>query len=194
MTESRTTRASLIARLSDHRDEEAWNLFVEIYSPLVYRYLCRRGVQDADAADIGQEVLKTVSRSVNAFEHLSRPGSFRRWLIAITQSRLGDFATRRKKDAAAGGDTAIEALHQFAADGEEERLEREYQECLFRWAAEKIRGEFQPATWHAFWQTYVDGDDCRKVAEDLNTTLGAVYVARSRVLARLREKIHQIED
>lgn len=195
MTESRTTRASLIARLADHQDSEAWELFVEIYSPFVYRYLCRQGVQDADAADIGQEVLKTVSRSVGAFEHRRRPGAFRRWLIAIAQSRLADFASRRRNQVAVGGDTTLDALQQQPiSNGEEERLEREYQECLFHWAAKKIRPEFQPATWDAFWRSYVDGQDCRDVANDLAMSVGAIYVARSRVLARLKEKVHQIDD
>ena len=81
------TRQSLIVRLSDSRDVKAWELFIEVYSPFVYGYLRRRGIQDADAADIGQEVLRTVSRSVAAFDHRRRPGSFRKWLITITQSR-----------------------------------------------------------------------------------------------------------
>ncbi len=190
------TRQSLIVRLSDSRDIEAWELFIELYSPFVYTYLRRRGIQDADAADIGQEVLRTVSRSVVAFDHRRRPGSFRKWLITITQSRLADFAARGKKQVAGSGDTTtLEAIHQHPDhNNDEEVLERDYQECLFNWAADRIRGEFQPSTWNAFWQSYVEGQDCRQVAEELAMSLGAVYVARSRVLARLKEKIRQIED
>lgn len=195
MNNSQMTRQSLVARLADGQDTDAWELFVEVYSPFVYGYLRRRGFQDADAADIGQEVLRTVSRSVAAFERRKRAGSFRRWLIAVAQSRSADFLARKNRQETGSGDTAtLDMLHQHAdSNGDEEMLEREYQASLFRWAAENIRQDFQPATWGAFWQTYVEGQSCDKVAAGLEMTLGAVYVARSRVLARLKETIQQVE-
>ena len=196
MDDSQMTRRSLLIRLRDAQDGDAWTEFVEVYSPFVYGYMRRRGLQDADAADVAQEVLRTVVRSVGGFEHGRRPGSFRKWLVTIARSRLADFAARRSGEVSGSGDTTtLEALNQQPGqDDEEVLLDQEYHRCLFQWAAEKIRGEFQESTWQAFWRTYVDGEGCEQVARQLQMSLGAVYVARSRVLARLRQKVRQVEE
>lgn len=195
MNDSQMTRPSLLIRLGDAQDGEAWNQFIEIYSPFVYQYMRRQGLQDADAADVTQEVLRTVARSVGGFDHNRRAGSFRKWLSSVARSRLSDFVAKRKKQvSASGGTTALETLgQQPAQDGEEEILEREYQKCLFQWAAKKVRREFQPSTWEAFWHTYVDGRSCKDVARDLQVSTEAVYMAQGRVLSRLREKVRQVE-
>ena len=195
MRDSQMTRPSLLVRLGDARDGEAWNQFVEIYSPFVYQYMRRHGLQDADAADVTQEVLRTVVRSVGRFDHNRRAGSFRKWLSSVARSRLSDFVAKRKKQvSASGGTTALETLgQQPAQDDEEEILEREYQKCLFQWAANKVRPQFQESTWQAFWQTYVDGRSCKDVARDLQVSTEAVYMARARVLSRLKEKVRQVE-
>jgi RNA polymerase sigma-70 factor (ECF subfamily) len=81
-----------------------------------------------------------------------------------------------------------------APPGDESALfDTEYRRQLFRWAAEQIRGEFRETTWDAFWRTCVDGCEIKQVAEQLDVSVGAVYIARSRVLARLRERVSQIE-
>ena len=195
MNDSQMTRASLLVRLRDAHDGEAWAQFVEVYSPFVYGYMRRRGLQDADAADATQEVLRTVCRSVGGFDHNRRPGSFRKWLGAVARSRFADFVAKRSNQISASGDTvAMETLNQQpASNGDEELLEREYQKCLFQWATDKIRGEFQDSTWQAFWQTYVEGKSCSEVAQCLQVTTQAVYLARGRVLTRLREKARQVE-
>jgi len=195
MNDSQMTQPSLLIRLGDGQDDEAWNQFIEIYSPFVYQYMRRHGLQDADAADVTQEVLRTVARSVGGFDHNRRAGSFRKWLSSVSRSRLSDFTAKRKKQVlASGGTTALETLGQQPdQDREEEILQREYQKCLFQWAANKIRREFQQSTWQAFWQTYVDGRSCKDVARALQVSTEAVYMAKGRVLSRLREKIRQVE-
>jgi RNA polymerase sigma factor (sigma-70 family) len=194
MNDSQMTRSSLLVRLREAQDGEAWTQFVEIYSPFLYQYLRRRGLQDADAADVAQEVLRTVVRSVGGFEHGRRAGSFRAWLISIARSRLSDFAAQQKHQVSGSGDTtAMETLNQQPAPDDEELLEQEYQECLFQWATDKVRGEFQESTWQAFWQTYVEGRSCKEVARHLQMTVKAVYVARSRALSRLKSKVRQVE-
>ncbi|MCR4413134.1 MAG: sigma-70 family RNA polymerase sigma factor [Thermoguttaceae bacterium] len=189
------TRQSLVARLRDPHDAEAWAEFVEIYSPLVYGTLRRRGLQDADAADVAQEVLRTVFRSMNEFQTRGRTGAFRAWLACIVRTRLADHADRRKRQTVGSGDTACQELleDQPARDDDEELLEQEYRKCLFQWAAKQVRGEFHDSTWQAFWQTYVEGKESRHVAAALGMSVEAVYMARSRVLARLKKKTAEVE-
>ncbi len=194
MDDSQVTRPSLLVRIRDPQDAEAWSQFVKVYSPLVYRYARRRGLQDADAADLTQDVLRTVTRSIKRFEYDPARGTFRGWLMSVTRTRLCDFLARRQ--ASGSGDTkVVQLLQQLPApQDEEERWEREYRKCVFEWAAGQIRGEFQDSTWDAFWQTSVEGRETKEVSRSLGITVGAVYIARSRVLARLKKQIAKAEQ
>jgi RNA polymerase sigma-70 factor (ECF subfamily) len=116
--------------------------------------------------------------------------------MSVARTRLCDFLARRGRQAQGSGDTAVEKVieAQPSEDGEEDRWEQDYQRCVFDWAVEQIRGDFQDSTWQAFWQTNVEGKETKKVAQSLGMTVGAVYIARSRVLARLKKEIGQVED
>ena len=196
MDDSEPTRLSLLARLGNKNDGRAWDEFVEIYTPLVYGLLRKRGLQDADAADLTQETMRSVFQGVGQFEHAQRAGAFRGWLLKVVQTRVSDFHTRKRRQAIGSGDTAgyerLEALP--APEYDPQSVEREYQKCLFQWATGQVRGEFQEHTWRAFWMTYVDGLDSKQAAELLGMSVEAVYMARSRVLARLRKKIQHVEE
>ena len=63
------TRPSLLIRLRDVGDADAWRTFVTIYAPLVHRFGRRHGLQDADAADLTQDVLGEVCRAIRSFEY-----------------------------------------------------------------------------------------------------------------------------
>jgi len=195
MDQQPTTRPSLLVCLRDPHDGRAWSQFVEIYSPLVYRFARRRGLQAADAADVTQDVFRAVARSIRQFEYDHGRGSFRGWLIAVTRSKLHDFFRKRTAAVEADGGTEARTLLEQHPSPEDEDafVEQEHRRCLFDWAAAGIRHEFQPATWQAFWQTSVEGSGTQEVAASLGMTVGAVYIARSRVLARLKEKIQQVE-
>ena len=196
MNDSQTTRVSLLVRLSDGQDSEAWNQFIEIYSPWIYRHMRRSGLQEADAADVTQDVLRSVVRSVGGFDHNRRTGSFRRWLSNVARSRLSDFMARRKKQVQGSGETTtLETLNQQPAnDDDSVLLECEYQKSKFEWAAGKVRHEFNESVWKSFWETYVNGRSCKDVAAELQVTTEAVYMSRGRVLTRLREKVRQVAE
>jgi RNA polymerase sigma factor (sigma-70 family) len=161
----------------------------------VYRYSRRRGLQSTDAADVTQEVFRGIARSIRRFEYDPSRGRFRAWLITVTRNKLRDFLARREGEAqGAGGTVAQDRLEAVASlDDEEAFIEGEYRRCLFDWAAKEIRGEFEETTWQAFWQTNVGGKSTQELAASLSISAGAVYIARSRVLARLRQKISQVE-
>jgi RNA polymerase sigma factor (sigma-70 family) len=190
------TRASLLVRLSDPRDERAWGEFVAIYSPLVRRLARQRGMQDADADDLLQEVFRAVARALERGLFEPGRGSFRGWLFQIARNLMVNFLVSQKRHPQGSGNTDMMRLleEQPAAQGEESALfEAEYRRGLLYWAAEQVRGEFSDLTWQAFWFAAVQGKPAKKVAQELQTTVGTVYHYKSHVMARIRRKIEQVE-
>ena len=194
MTDQPATRHSLLVRIRDARDAEAWARFVDLYAPLVYGFSRRRGLQDADAADLTQEVLRAVARSARRLRYDSRRGSFRSWLFTVAVNKLRNFLASRKRQPQATGDSSdLRRLdEQPAAEPDEAEWDREYDERIFAWAAEQVRGCFEDSTWQAFWATAVEDRSPKEVAAELGMSVGAVYIAKSRVIARLKEQIRQL--
>lgn len=191
------TRATLLYRLRDTSDQEAWRQFASIYTPLVYQYALKNGLQDADAADVAQETMCNVVRVICDFEYDPNRGSFRGWLLTVVRNSLRKRFRLATNQSCGSGDTAVhELLHQtpdtsFSADA---AWDREYELWLFHKVANWIKTEFQSKTWDAFWKTTVDGLDVNTVAKELSMTCGAIYIARSRVLTRIRSEIERIES
>jgi RNA polymerase sigma-70 factor (ECF subfamily) len=195
MSVAPSTRPSLLLRLRDVDDAEAWNEFVRLYTPLIFHHCQRHGLQDADAADVAQEVMRVAAQAMPDFQYDSQRGKFRGWLLQTTRHRLHKFFTRQNRAPETASDTTIlRLLDGEAGPDETARWEEDYRQRLFDWAAEKARPEFQPATWDAFWRTAVDSLSVKEVAGQLGISIGAVYIARSRVTARLRELIETVTD
>ena len=195
MSGSPETRLSLLVRLKDRGDQQAWQEFAEIYQPVIYRLARHKGRQHADAEDLTQVVLMAVAKAVERWEHNPRRARFRTWLHRVAQNAILNALTRGKPDRGSG-DTGLLALldQQPRQEGPDSNLlQLEYRREIFRRAARQIRDEFQPATWDAFWHSAVDGHDVQRVARELNKTLGSVYAARSRVMRRIREKVAEME-
>jgi RNA polymerase sigma factor (sigma-70 family) len=195
MDDPLATRCSLIVKLRDPADSAAWREFVAIYEPLVYRLARRKGLQDADARDLCQDVFHAVAKAIDRWE--PGRGSFRGWLSRIARNLMINVLTRRKFQPRGSGTSSIQDLleAQPAVDPSATAIfEIEYERCLFRWAADEIRSEFTPSTWQAFRQTALEDRPPSEVAAELGLSVGAVYVARSRVLARLKRRIEQRES
>jgi RNA polymerase sigma-70 factor (ECF subfamily) len=196
MGDALLTRASLLARLADAQDRAAWHQFVELYGGLVYGFARQRGLQDADAADLTQEVFLDMARSAGRWHYDPRQGRFRGWLYGVTRHHIARFLRARQAQAvASGGSSAQHRLDQEPGPGPDPEAvwEQEFRRRLFRLAADHIRGDFAPTTWEAFWQTAVEGRSGVAVAAELGLSVGAVYVARSRVLARLSVQVRQMQ-
>ncbi len=170
-------------------DAAGWARFVSIYTPLVYRWGRRAGLQEADASDVAQNVLQSVFRSVSRFERRST-GSFRAWLWTITRNEINGWFRRQKKDAVAygGSNTFINRLPDWV-DSDEVPDEESAQGELIRRAINVIRQDFKEHTWQAFWRRVVGGQPVNDIATDLGMTAVAVRQARFRVLARLRDYV-----
>lgn len=188
-----TTRYSLLARLGGPSDERAWQEFIEIYEPLIYRLARRRGFQDADAADLCQEVFQAAAKAIERWQADDEHGPFRAWLFRVARNMMINALRYRQRHPAGTGGSEIKRLleQQPADDLESRELIDQCERQHFHWAAEQIKTEFREPTWQAFWRTSVDGEKPAQVAQELSLSLGAVYIARSRVMARLRAKIEE---
>lgn len=193
---SATSRSLLQQVLAD--DGVAWDRLVNLYAPLVF-YWCRQArLQEEDAADVLQEVFLAVSKNLGRFRKDRPRDTFRGWLRVITQNKILDLHRRRSHEPdAVGGSMAGARLASVPAPvPSEERGPADDQAergVLYR-SLEYLRGEFEPRTWQAFWKTVVDGRAAKDVAEDLHMTSGAVRVAKSRVLNRLRQELGDLME
>ena len=192
--ESQLTRASLLFQIRDAQNANAWERFADIYRPIVYGFCRNKGLQAADAEDIAQEVLRTVARAMESFEYDRGKGKFRNWLLTVTRNKLNNFWSRRDRQPRPAGESTLEAfIEGEPTPGEQGVWDREYHGRLFAWASDQVRPMVADATWQAFWRTTIDERDGKEVAESLGMSVGAVYVAKSRVLARLKEAIASID-
>ena len=196
MDESPATRRSLIVKLRDPADTAAWREFVAIYEPLVYRLARRKGLQDADAHDLCQEVFRAVAGAVDRWDPAR--GSFRGWLSRIARNLLINFLTRRRSQPRGQRGHQRPGTPRGPAGrrpvGHGPLRGRVPRGGCSAGRPRRSAAEFAPATWQAFWQTAVEGRPPAEVAAELGLSVGAVYVARSRVLARLKRRIEQLGD
>ncbi|HEV3340249.1 MAG TPA: sigma-70 family RNA polymerase sigma factor [Pirellulales bacterium] len=196
MTFSPSTRVSLLLRLRDPRDHESWMEFLSVYEPVVYRLLRRHGLQDADAREVMQELFLAVSRSIDRWEPAKERGSFRGWLRRVARNLVINWLKQRGRRAVATGDSNLQAmLNRLPANGDAETAEfdQEVRRALFQRAAEKVRREVRPATWQAFWETSVVGTSPAETAKKLGMGVGAIRVAKCRVIARLQAAVTEME-
>jgi RNA polymerase sigma-70 factor (ECF subfamily) len=195
MNNEPVTRPSLLLGIRDANNHQAWKTFIEIYTPLIYGFCRKHGLQEADAADVAQEVMRGVAQAIGKFEYDPRQGKFRNWLLTVVRSKFHNFLAQRRRQPELAGETTLQLkLDRDATSAEEPEWENQYYRHIFHWAAERIRSEFQESTWLAFWRTAIEERDGKEVAESLGLSVGAVYVAKSRVLARLKEEIRSVDE
>jgi RNA polymerase sigma-70 factor (ECF subfamily) len=178
------TPASLLQRLRQAPDQESWSRFVQLYLPLICYWGRGAGLQDADVADLSQEVLTVLFRTLPAFDY-DRHKSFRHWLRTVTLNKLRELRRRRRVPVPANEGT----LDDLPADEGGAPWEAEHNRYVAARALELMRTDFETTTWQACWQTTVDNRSGAEVARRLGMTVAAVYAARSRVLRRLREEL-----
>ena len=172
-------------------ESHAWERIVRLYFPLVYGWCARKGFRPEDCLDIAQEVFVAVSLHMHRFEKNDNGGSFRGWLRTITENKLTDERRRRgRRSDPVGGSQARKLLAEFPdlLDSESpNRTEADDKLIVLRAATEIVCNEFETRTWDAFWRVAAESLPVELVAEELGMTNNAVYLAKSRVLRRLRE-------
>jgi len=186
-----TTPPTLLERVRDPANQEAWGRFVQLYTPLLYRWAGQAGVRDQDAADLVQEVFVTLLHKLPQFRY-DRDGSFRAWLRTVLRNKWQEIQRRRlpaPMDARAG------PLAELPDRVDNDQLDGvAYREYLVQRALELVQGDFEPTTWRAWQEFAVAGRPAAEVARELGITPHAVYLAKARVLRRLRQEIDGLLD
>jgi len=194
--EAPLTRVSLLIQIRDGSNQAAWQEFANLYGPVIYGFARKRGLQDADAADLMQDVLRSVSAAIGRLDYDRNQGTFRGWLFTITRNKVFNFLAARRIRPQGSGDTTTNRLlaEEPAASDGSDSWELEYQRRLASLAMDRVKGEFHENTWRVFSLTAVEGIAVADVARQVGMSPGAIYVAKSRVLARLRDEVEMMRQ
>jgi RNA polymerase sigma factor (sigma-70 family) len=196
MLTSPPTQRTLLIRIRDAQDASAWFEFADLYSPLIQGFARKFGLQEADVADLNQDVLQLVAAAFKGKQYDPNRGSFRGWLYTVVRNQLRKMLGRRKPHHhGAGGTEGQLRLEQLLSPERDESAEwnADYQKRMFVYAASQVREDFNEASWRAFWATGVEGRQAKEVAAELGLTVAAVYLAKGRVTSRLKEQIQMLQ-
>jgi RNA polymerase sigma-70 factor (ECF subfamily) len=182
------TSDTMIQAMKATGDPEAWKRFLKIYGPLMVRWNTDHGVQPADAADVAQEIALYVFNNIHRFDR-RHPGAFRAWLRAIAHNKI-----RRMRETRARAGAEGNGMPEIVDSNGGGTWAPDYCESILQRGLEIIREEFEPSTWAAFEAVYLGSGDPAEVGRGLGMSRNAVYIARSRVLARLRAVLRGVID
>ena len=188
------TRKSLIVRLKNEQNDSAWRDFVCTYEGFLNRLVRRQGVPERHIPDVTQQILLTIAKSVDGWSDDGNAASFRRWLTTVSRNVVVRFMSRERKQAGGvGGSDLIAVLQNIEAAPDENSI-RQYEHELIVWAAEQVRHEFLETSWRAFWLTVIDGQSVEHVAKQLGVSPGSIYMSRSRIMAKIKTRIAEVND
>ncbi len=188
------TSASLLQRVRERGDDADWQRLVWLYTPLIRAWVGRHVRQPDDVNDLVQQVFTVVVAKLSAFVHSGRPGAFRHWLRSITANHLRAYWRAHRSPAGQPDGAAV--LEQLVDPASElsRQWDREHDWHVARKALEHVEPEFKPASWQAFSRLALDGAAPEAVAAELGLSVNAVLIAKSRVLARLRQEVQGLLD
>jgi RNA polymerase sigma-70 factor (ECF subfamily) len=190
------TRQSLLLRARTG-EANAWRGLTDLYRPLIIGWLNRQGVPARDLEDLSQDILLSVVKHLPTFEHSGRRGAFRSWLRTIVCSRTTDYWRAIEAGTqGSGGSGATAALQQIAdPDSDPNRQwDEEHDRYVLDCLLDLVEEEFEPATLQAFRRLALDGASGAEAARELGLSVAAVYVAKSRVLRRIRQEAEGLID
>jgi RNA polymerase sigma-70 factor (ECF subfamily) len=185
-----STSVSLLRRLREPDHDAAWERFVELYAPLIFHWGRHQGLGDTDAGELVQEVLAIVVAKLPEFQYDPKR-RFRGWLRTVTLNKANDFHRRNAVRPRSGHEETIASAVATEVDLFEEA---EYRAFLVGRALELMQSEFRDQTWQACWMHLVDGRKAADVAQELDISVNMVYLAKSRILGRLREELDGLMD
>lgn len=189
---SGSSHRSLIRQAAEG-DPDGWRRMAAIFGPMIYAWLRKAGLDPHDAADVAQEVLRTVYQRIGEFQPHGQ-GGFRTWLRAIARNKVGDFLRRQGRQVPTIELPPDEALAADDTDDESSQTQASERDGIVRRACLAIQHDFAPRIWQAFWRSVVDQHPTDQVAADLQMSPHAVRQARYRVLRRLREELDGLLD
>ena len=188
------TRKSLIVRLRNAQDELDWREFVCVYEGFLNQLVRRQGVPERHVPDVMQQILMAIARSIDGWTDDGRKGSFRRWVSTVSRNIVIRFMSRERAQAGAVGGSDLLAVLNNVADKPDSQHAQQYEHELIVWAAEQVRREFQETSWRAFRATIIGGRAVDDVARELGVSPGSIYMSRSRIMARIRERVAEVGE
>ena len=188
------TRHSLIVRLKDVQNDFAWRDFVCAYEGFLIQLARRQGVPERHVPDVTQQILMTIAKSIEGWKDDGNSASFRRWLSTVSRNVAIRFMSQeRKQTGGVGGSDLVSALQNVEAPPDQHSVRR-YEHELIVWAAEQVRHEFIETSWRAFWATVIEERPVDEVASQLGVTAGSIYMSRSRIMAKIKKRIAEVND
>jgi RNA polymerase sigma-70 factor, ECF subfamily len=185
------TPASLLEQVRNPADQEAWKRFVRLYTPLLFHWARRICFQDQDAGDLVQDVFLVLIKEHPEFRY-APPKSFRAWLKTVLCNKWREHQRHRAAlPVEVSGWPFSDRPEMEDTDG---IFETEYRQQLVSRALQLVGEEIQPATWKAFREYFIAGRSAPEVAVEVQITTNAVYIAKCRVLRRLRRELDGLID
>ncbi len=184
------TKETLLLRLRDPGNQGAWEEFVAIYAPVLFSHCRKRGLSYEDAADLTQDVIRSVARAMPGFVYDPARGSFRGWLYTVLRRGLSRHFARLSRDPLRNAESDLNAAGEWRPEGGDHSLElweHDYRRRLLLWAMAKARERFNERIWRAFEETALRERPVDEVAGELNMSRNALTVAKCRVLAAIRD-------
>lgn len=182
-----STSGSLLERLRNPHEQDAWNRFADLYTPLLYYWLRRAGLPENDAADLVQEIFLVLVAKLPTFEY-RRDGNFRGWLYTLTINKVREVQRRKRLPTVNG------VVDLPERDAQPQLEEADYRRHIVKQMLHILEDQFPPSTWQYFQAYVVEGQDAHVVATRFKVSVGTVYTAKSKVLARLREELDGLLD
>ncbi len=183
------TRASLLIRIQDEGDLQSWQEFYRLYAPLIYRFVRQKGMSQADAEEIRDECMETVVRKISEFQYDRARGGFKNWLRRIAYNRMIDLRRRRREKHA-----NTKELHAVVTEdpGPDEIWDRQWRKAHLRFCVQQIKNEVSEQNYRAFWLLMFEERSVVEVGAELSMNTNQIYKAKSRVLARIRQKLEEL--
>ncbi len=198
MFEFPDTQSALLVQIKSPDNHDAWEQFVTLYRPVIFRTARRRGLQEADAQDLTQRVLASIAQSIHRWKKTEPTVRFRHWLRRVAKNAIINALTRQPMDRATGSLSGQHRLLELPDSKTQAESKREialaYHRELFQLAATLVKNDVTPETWRAFELSVVQEQPVEQVANELEKSVGAVYAARGRVLRRLQETVQRLEN
>ena len=197
-SESAATRLSLLIRMRNLRDDDAWKEFFESYGPRIFRWCRRAGLQESDASDVTQEVLTRLMRTIQSFDYDSNRGRFRGWLTIVTNNAIRDYVKQQRAEVREGNTALLRHLSNLqsasAIDELAAEIDAESAQEILREAEVRVQLRVAVETWEAYRMTAVESVKPSVVSEKIGMKTSEVYVAKSRVIRMLREEVMRIKE
>ena len=188
-----TTSPSLLLRIRNPQDTDAWDKFLEVYTPIVRTYCFQRRLQEADVSDIVQDVMSQIVKLIREFEYDPAKGKFRAWFGTITANRIKTFINRKSRNEKTHGETDSPTPIENYSDPDSDWIAI-FSDQVYQTACSRIRPVFQDTTWECFEATWLRNETAAEVATAMGIPVHTVYVNKSRVLKRLENEVRILAE